>query len=326
MVKVSAIIPAYNIEEYIDRCIESILNQSLVDFEIIIVNDGSTDLTRVKIERKIKKDNRIRLINSINCGAIEARKKGLREAKGEYIFFIDGDDWLELSAFEELYFIAQKGEFDIVCFDSIKTDGKKYKIPQKYKAFDTRESDDYLELLLSGKISGSLWSKFIKRSFIVSYIEKFPNNSSYAEDFAVSVMLGCYNPIACGVNNTYYNYFYREESTTNNFSKDISEDLDKMLYYMENCLKENLIYEAYKEVYEYMSFLHGYFYVGDRIFKSKKGKKIYNNWKKRNIDISKNLYIREMLANLNTISQITIKFIERYYLVGKLFYLLKKKG
>ena len=93
--KASIIIAAYNIETYIRRCIISIINQTLKDIEIIVVNDGSTDNTLGIIKELYKLDNRIIIVNQENKGLIEARKSGLNIAKGEYILFVDGDDWID---------------------------------------------------------------------------------------------------------------------------------------------------------------------------------------------------------------------------------------
>lgn len=126
--KVSVIVAAYNIDKYIGRCLESLVNQTLKDIEIIIVNDGSTDQTRLIIEKRLNTDRRIILINQENKGSIEARKSGLNISKGEYILFVDGDDWLESNALEIMYNNALINESDILLYNAYKVDanGKKY--------------------------------------------------------------------------------------------------------------------------------------------------------------------------------------------------------
>ena len=96
MEEVSVIIIAYNIEQYIEKCIKSVINQTFKEIEILIVNDGSTDKTLSIINEWALKDKRIKIINQVNKGAIEARKAGLDKCNGKYVLFVDGDDWLEL--------------------------------------------------------------------------------------------------------------------------------------------------------------------------------------------------------------------------------------
>lgn len=102
MVKVSVIIPVYNSEKYLHECLESVINQTLQDIEIICINDGSTDNSLKILEEYEQKDNRIKVINQINSGAGRARNIGIENACGECLYFLDSDDWLELNALEKL--------------------------------------------------------------------------------------------------------------------------------------------------------------------------------------------------------------------------------
>ena len=115
--KVSVIISIYNIEKYITKCLDSISNQTLKNIEIICVNDGSTDNSLNIIEKYAMNDNRIQIISQINKGLSESRNTGVKYSKGEYIYFINGDDYLELNALLELYNNAKKKNLDILLFD-----------------------------------------------------------------------------------------------------------------------------------------------------------------------------------------------------------------
>lgn len=112
--KFSVIIPVYNVEAYLRECLDSVLHQTFEDWEAICVNDGSTDRSELIIEEYVQKDSRIRGISKANGGTSTARNVGLKEAKGEYVVFLDGDDWLELNG---LQVIAERlnGE-EILCF------------------------------------------------------------------------------------------------------------------------------------------------------------------------------------------------------------------
>ena len=103
MVKISLIIPIYNEEKYLEECLDSVLNQTFTDFEIICINDGSTDSSLKILEKYKSISDKLKVITQENRGLGHARNRGLEIAKGEYICFLDGDDWLAKEAFEKLY-------------------------------------------------------------------------------------------------------------------------------------------------------------------------------------------------------------------------------
>ncbi len=113
-IKVSIILPVYNVENYLRQCLDSVINQTLKEIEIICVNDGSTDDSPLILDEYAKKDNRIRIINKKNAGLGAARNTGMEYVKGEYIGFIDSDDYVDISMFEKLYKNAKFNNSDIV--------------------------------------------------------------------------------------------------------------------------------------------------------------------------------------------------------------------
>lgn len=121
-IKVSVIVPVYNVEKYLEECLNSLINQTLKDIEIICVNDGSTDNSADILESYAKKDDRLLVITQENQGLAAARNTGLNYVNGEYIYFIDSDDFLELNALEELYNIAVEKSLDFVLFPLINFD------------------------------------------------------------------------------------------------------------------------------------------------------------------------------------------------------------
>ena len=100
---VSVIIPVFNVEEYLEECINSILRQTLTDIEIICINDGSTDSSPDILKKYAEQDRRITVYSQDNCGLSAARNLGMRAARGRYTYFIDSDDWLERDALRDLY-------------------------------------------------------------------------------------------------------------------------------------------------------------------------------------------------------------------------------
>ena len=119
MVKVSVIVPVYNVEEYISKCLGSLVKQSLKDIEIIVVNDGTPDNSQVVIDKYVKKYNNIKSFIKKNGGLSDARNYGLKYAKGEYISFVDSDDYIDNTMLEKMYNKAKKDNLDIVVCNSI---------------------------------------------------------------------------------------------------------------------------------------------------------------------------------------------------------------
>lgn len=114
MPKISVIITVYNVEKYLSRCLDSVVNQTFKDLEIICVNDGSTDNSAEILDRYASKDKRIIIINQKNGGLSAARNTGLRHASGQYIGFVDSDDWIDIDYYECLIGLAEKNNADIV--------------------------------------------------------------------------------------------------------------------------------------------------------------------------------------------------------------------
>lgn len=116
MVKISVVAPVYNAEKYLEECLNHIVNQSFQDLEIICINDGSTDNSLEILKEFSKNDDRIKIIDQENQGLGAVRNRGITLAEGDYIYFTDADDYLELNAFEELYEISQKHSVDFTIF------------------------------------------------------------------------------------------------------------------------------------------------------------------------------------------------------------------
>lgn len=184
----SVIVPVYNVEHVLDRCLQSISTQSYVNLEIILVEDKSTDESRIKCEEWMTKDKRIRLLPlKQNQGLAEARNEGLRIAHGEYLTFVDSDDFLENNAFEKMILAMEKDQSDIAyCgFWVYREDtGEK---TEGYKMSDADASDPLRALLLE-RLHTVAWGKVLKRKVMISENEVdilFPKGRRY-EDTVVS--------------------------------------------------------------------------------------------------------------------------------------------
>ncbi|WP_434275936.1 glycosyltransferase family 2 protein, partial [Aliarcobacter cryaerophilus] len=171
---ISVVIPVYNSELYLQRCIDSILNQTFKNFEAIFVNDGSTDNSLEILNYYKSLDNRIKIINQENCGTGEARNNGLRNALGEYILFVDSDDTIELLMLEKMYKKALEEDSDIVVCgnNKISLNGNKIK-DFSYKNIN---ENNIFSLILSFKIRSSTWDKLYKKNIFFINNVYFPEN------------------------------------------------------------------------------------------------------------------------------------------------------
>ncbi len=170
MPKLSVIIPIYNAQYYLRQCLDSVTNQTLKDIEIICVNDGSTDGSQTILEEYAKKDNRIVVIEQANASAGAARNKGIHAAKGEYLHFLDADDWVEPVAYEWLYRKISKTNSDICIFQYTEFDqitNKYTKVPHilslKTAITDFNKNSRYF--LYNAVVP---WNKIYKKEFILS--------------------------------------------------------------------------------------------------------------------------------------------------------------
>ena len=185
--KISVIIPVYNVELYIQECIESLLDQTFRDFEFIFVNDGSTDNSKAILESYLELDSRITLINQSNQGVSVARNAGLVVAKGEYIGFVDSDDWVELDMYQTLLEGIQKNDADLVLCNMFGyVDGKKsilnYHFPSdKSLDFSFIQNELWPYLIEKDDLYSSC-NKLFKNSIIQEYAITFPEGNALSED------------------------------------------------------------------------------------------------------------------------------------------------
>lgn len=226
---VSIIIPIYNLEKYIKHCLESVVNQTYKELEIICIDDGSTDGSAEIIKSMAESDPRIKYIYQENAGVSAARNKGLDTATGEYVMFVDGDDYLHYQTVEILSECLKETDADIVCthFDITSDLDKEQK---QIKNFEYHKAD-FNELFTEkfGSVIGkSSCAKLIKSDFAKK--EKFPIGISNGEDGFYVIMLLNRCPSVYVVNQQLYYYYTRENSavtsafTLTNFSITYSFD------------------------------------------------------------------------------------------------------
>lgn len=186
----SVLIPAYNVEKYIDKCLQSILNQSFINFEVIIIDDGSTDGT-LKICKKYESlDNRIKVFHQLNMGIIETRNRLIELANGNWVVFIDADDYINKNYLKEfgIYIDSYQSADMFVCdFFSLTNKGE----VEIRRPFSNKE--EYINQLLSWrKIGTALWAKALRKSLIEKYQIKFEDNIILGEDLCFLSQLAYY--------------------------------------------------------------------------------------------------------------------------------------
>lgn len=177
---VSIIVPIYNVEQYLAECLDSLMNQTLRDIEIICVNDGSQDNSADIVRKYMQADSRIKLIEQENCGLSGARNAGLKVAKGEYVYFMDSDDWLEHDAMDVCYQKAIRGNVDVVLFDAlsfvdgvekcseeIQNDYNRSKLLQSYANQAMPAKQLFKQMIQTGAMRASACLNFIRRELLM---------------------------------------------------------------------------------------------------------------------------------------------------------------
>jgi glycosyltransferase involved in cell wall biosynthesis len=177
----SIVIPVYNVEDYLNQCVDSILIQNFTDFEVILVNDGSTDSSLDICINYKKKDNRIKVVNKTNGGLSDARNRGLSEATGEYIIFVDSDDfWIGNETLSDLALVLKKQSFDIILHEESRYFSKKKiecKNNQSRLEYSSGSFENHaLDLVYNHIYVASAWNKIIKRALLIENNLFFPLN------------------------------------------------------------------------------------------------------------------------------------------------------
>lgn len=237
MPKVSIIVPVYNVEQYLHECLESIVNQTLQDIEIICINDGSTDNSLKILEQYAQKDPRIQIIDKPNAGYGNSMNLGFAAAKGEYIGIVESDDFIDKNMFEELYSLAKTGDCDIVksdwynYFTKTKTGTKNGRVCDYNSAITNVK--EHPEMLC---IQPSIWSAIYRRDFVKNTGVKFLETAGASyQDTSVSFKLFCLAERILFTNKAYLSYRQdNANSSINNSSKALVickefEEIDRFL-------------------------------------------------------------------------------------------------
>ncbi len=213
MCKLSIIVPVYNSEKYLDKCIESILNQDMINFELILINDGSTDNSENICKRYAEIDNRILIINKINGGQSSARNLGLNIARGKYIGFVDSDDWINKGMFSTLINILEKENSDIAICNSMWIYNDRNEIKRVNDKLLIMDNFNGMKELITGeKFIDTVWDKIYKKDLWDEI--RFPEGKIYEDtDTIYKVFSKAKKSIF--INEVLYYYIQRDGSTVN---------------------------------------------------------------------------------------------------------------
>lgn len=248
------IIPIYNVEDFLGECLESIVNQTFTDIEIICINDGSTDHSLDILNSYKEKDNRFRIFSQENKGHAVATNKGINLAKGEYLFLMDSDDILDLSALEETYNYAKNKDVDFVIFQSINyvmDEDRYYKSPiyslEKVsrvvgdKIFNYKDLGD-----LIFEIPVTPWSKLYKTDFIKRSGAKFPEGLIFDDNVFFFEILFKAERIGFYPKFLFTRRWYTSSSTTLGDGRFLdSIDINNLII---DVFKKNGVFEEYREI------------------------------------------------------------------------------
>ena len=253
--KISVIIPVYNVQDYVERCLLSVLNNTYTNLEVICVNDGSTDQSKEILHRIAEMDRRVVVISQANGGVASARNSGLEIATSEFVAFVDSDDWIHPQYFEILIDCQKKYNADIVCCKV-----KSVRKFQEYQEIDLQRVQikkiKTKDVFQNFNIKSRVYAKLYRKKCLQNH--RFQEKLKY-EDIAFNLSVMCSNPslIYAYVSVDAYFYFYRESSLIH--TMDHRAIIDNAAYYLEltelaadNLEMQNfLLVEALKSAFSY---------------------------------------------------------------------------
>ena len=314
--KVSVIIPVYNVEKYIEKCLNSLVNQTLSDIEIIVINDGSPDNSQKIIDKFVKKyPDKVKSFIKENGGQGSARNFGLTKASGEYIGYVDSDDFVELNMYEKMYNKAKEQNADIIICGSYNVDEI---TNNKVEDIDKIYFEDYKKNAFFGRMA--VWNKIYKKEIIEKNKLEFRSKVWYEDlDFTLKA-LSTAKKIDY-VNEPFYDYLIRQGSTMNN--SNVDRNLEILLAFNQ-VIKNNKL-KKYKDIIEYLAIDHIYISAVVRIINGNADKdkkkdvidKLLSYMNKNFKDFRKNKYLYLLPRNRKIVYNL-LK-IKHYWMIKLIF-------
>jgi glycosyltransferase involved in cell wall biosynthesis len=261
MCLVSIIIPVYNVEKYLHRCLDSAGQQSYPDIEIIIINDGSPDQCQAIIDEYAAQDARIKVIRQENRGLAAARNAGIKMARGDYLMFVDADDYIEADCVQQMLDNALLTEADIVA-------GNHKILPSHGHALDgiqftsgvlSRQAmgqvNQRFDYFIGKRYRAAVWAKLFKRDFIRAAGLQFESTSEYfAEDMLFSLKYYVNEPKISLLNKYLYVYCLNEDSITSSYKPNLSQRYVSLVERFRDYLASRGQVEQYQDLLDFISF------------------------------------------------------------------------
>lgn len=304
MPKISVVIPIYNVEKYLPECIDSVLAQDFQDYEVILVNDGSTDGS-LAIAQQYEKDHaHIRLISQENKGLGGARNTGIKHAQGEYILFMDSDDRLAPDTLSATAAAAQREESDIVIFDFEYVDetGRALSIQPAMEAVDGPfDLASQKSVLFS---TPSACNKLFRLSLFTDHQILFPERVWF-EDLRTITKLYPYARRMCYLPKPFYKYLQRSESIMHSTRVERNSEIMDALQDVLDYYKAHGYYEQYRPELEYLLIENAFVLASFRVLKQDTHhpllKQLYDFLKANAPEYNKNPYLSTRLSKKNQI-------------------------
>lgn len=236
MAKISVIVPVYNAEKYLSRCIDSILNQTYKNFELILINDGSNDKSIDILKNYEKKDSRIKVIDNFNNGVSKTRNLGVCLATGEYIQFIDSDDFIDKNMFEDTIKMMTDEKSDLILTGLFLDIESKNSVDTSIQTFENHVSRDKEDIAinvirrLNGTYVNSPVNKLYKREIIIKNNITMKENIDLGEDLVFNLEYLRYCNSVIFSDKCYYHYCMKSEDNLTAQYRENKLDLMKMLY------------------------------------------------------------------------------------------------
>lgn len=318
--KISIIIPVYNSEKFLGKCLDSVVAQSYADFEVLLINDGSTDTSGAICDDFASKDKRINVLHKKNGGVSVARNLGLDNAKGEWICFVDSDDYLEISYLKALIDSIKNNDSIDLAIHGLKRISRK---GENIVTFGnhTIKADDYHTLFEKIEIFkyGYPFSKFYRRDLITQFDIRFPENYSFAEDLSFFLNYISYSKIIKFDNIANYNYASNENSLSRTF-KNTEEYWNRYTDY-KNILKyrfSSIFDDIYKTKNSYSEFKRSIggavFYFLQAVYKDRTFEKINRRELLERFDKEDLILIKNFIPHLNNpFSKLGFYFLSQGY-------------